>query len=322
MSKLKIGVVGLGRWGRNLYRAARQVADVTAICDSDMRRMLAASGDFREPDNHLFTDYGEMLAEADIDAVVIATPPHTHAGMAIKALEADKYVFVEKPMAMNMKQAGLIEDAIGDRIFMVGHTFLYNDLVTWIKAYIDEGGIGRIVYATGAWLNWGTMRTDVDAFWNFAPHPLSILLYWLETVPDNVRWIGHNYLQKSVADVALVNVDFGPIVAQLALSWLCPLKVRQLMLVGDKATIIFDDVAREVRIVEGDSTKTEFTTFGQFQLIRKAGQTLIPRIDYHEPLVNEMQHFANCCYTGVTPRTDIKHGRYVTGMLERAVRMQ
>jgi predicted dehydrogenase len=161
----------------------------------------------------------------------------------------------------------------------------------------------------------------VDAFWNFAPHPLSILLYWLDTIPDNVRWIGHDHLQPGIADVALVNVDFGPVVAQLALSWLCPLKVRQMMIVGEKATIVFDDMAREVRIVEGDSTKTEFTTFGQFQLIRMAGQTLIPRIDYHEPLVSEMQHFAYCCQTLVTPRTDFRHGRYVTAMMEQAVRM-
>jgi predicted dehydrogenase len=322
MSKLKIGMVGLGRWGRNLYRAARQVADVTAICDSDMKQMLAASGDFREPDNHLFTDYSEMLAGANVDAVVIATPPDTHANMAIEALEAGKHVFVEKPMAMSTEEAGSIESAIGDYTFMVGHTFLYNDLVTWAKEYIDQGGIGRIIYATGAWLNWGTVRSDVDAFWNFAPHPLSILLYWLEDLPDNVRWIGHNYLQPDMADVALVNVDFGPVVAQLALSWICPLKIRQMMLVGDKATIIFDDVAREVRITEGDSTKTEFTTFGQFQLIRKAGQTLVPRIDYHEPLVNEMQHFTNCCRTGRTPRSDFKHGWYVTRIMERAVRMQ
>lgn len=319
--KLKIGIVGLGRWGRNLYRAANQAAEVTAICDSDTKRMLAASGDFREPDNHLFTNYDKMLAEADVDAVIIATPAKTHAEMAIKALQAGKHVFVEKPMAMSTGEAERIEQALGNRIFMVGHTFLYNDLVTWIKEYIDQGNIGRIVYATGAWLNWGTVRSDVDAFWNFAPHPISILLYWLESMPDNVTWIGHNHLQKNIADVALVNLDFGPIVAQLALSWLCPVKVRQIMVVGEKATITFDDMAREVRIVEGDSTKTEFTTFGQFQLIRRAGQTLIPRIDYHEPLVNEMEHFARCCRTGETPRTDFKHGRYVTGIMERAVRM-
>jgi len=321
MPKLKIGVVGLGRWGCNLYRAARQVADVTAICDSDMKQMLISSGDFREPDNYLFTDFGEMLDGADIDAVVIATPARTHADLAIEALEAGKHVFVEKPMTMDTKQADFIRDAIGDRTFMVGHTFLYNDLVTWIKEYIDQGGIGRILYATGSWLNWGTVRNDVDAFWNFAPHPLSILLYWLDTIPDNVRWIGHDHLQPGIADMALVSVDFGPVVAQLALSWLCPLKVRQMMVVGEKATVVFDDMAREVRIVEGDSTKTEFTTFGQFQLIRTAGATLVPRIDYHEPLVNEMQHFANCCRTGKTPRTDFRHGRYVTAMMERAVRM-
>lgn len=319
--KLKIGIAGLGRWGRNLYRTAKQVADVTATCDSDMKTMLASSGDFREPDGHLFTSFDKMLAEADVDAVIIATPAHTHADLAIEALEAGKHVFVEKPMAMDTKQARFIEDAIGDRIFMVGHTFLYNDLVTWIKEYIAQGNIGRIVYATGAWLNWGTVHSDVDAFWNFAPHPISILLYWLDSIPDNVTWIGHNHLQKNIADVALVNLDFGPVVVQLALSWLCPVKVRQLTVVGEKATVVFDDMAREVRIVEGDSTKTEFTTFGQFQLIRRAGQTLIPRIDYHEPLLNEMEHFARCCQTGQTPRTDFKHGWYVTGVMERAVRM-
>jgi len=108
--KLKIGVVGLGRWGRNLLRTARQAAEVTVICDANKNRMVAASEDFHR--DQLFANYDKMLAEADVNAVIIATPAKTHAEMAVKALEAGKHVFVEKPMAMSTEEAELIESTI------------------------------------------------------------------------------------------------------------------------------------------------------------------------------------------------------------------
>ena len=318
--RLGVGVVGLGRWGANLLRALGEVegAMVTAICDADLMVLTKASGRFRSPDNHLFTSYGDMLDKADMDAVVIATPAKTHVDLTLQALDRSYHVFVEKPAAMKAESLHHIREFMGKQTYMVGHTFLYNDLVTWAKAFIEDGGLGRLLYATGAWMNWGTVRSDVDAFWNFAQHPLSILMYWLGNAPQDVYRMGRAIFQPGIDDVSLVSMRFGSLVSQVALSWLSPQKVRQIMLVGRKATLIFDDVARELQIIQGDSTKTEFTTFGQFMLLKRAGQVLIPRVSYREPLVNEMNHFVDCCLSGDEPRTGIEHAIAVTEAMEGA----
>lgn len=322
--KLKVAVVGLGQWGRNLLRALRKVenAEVTAVCDSNLKTLAEASGIFPAPDNHVFADYTRMLVEADADAVVVATPPHTHFRFALLALKAGKHVFVEKPMALKFRPTELLEPYLGDRTFMVGHTFLYNDLVLEMKRLIDAGEIGEILYATGAWLNWGTVRSDVDTFWNFAPHPISILLYLFGLPPKAAYRAGSAILRHSIEDVSMVFLRFGEAVASVALSWLSPIKVRRLMVVGQKATIVFDDMARELRIVEGDSTRcAAFSTFGEFQLLRDAGLTIIPNVEYREPLQNEMQHFVDCCLSGQEPRTGFQHGAEVVRILENTKRM-
>lgn len=318
--RLKVAVVGLGKWGSNLLRALQRVgkANVTAICDSRLKAIAAASSIFQAPDDHLFTSFDDMLEKADVDAVVIATPSNTHCRMAEKALRAGKHVFVEKPMVLGSHQVGALKPLIGDQTFMVGHTFLYNDLVRWMKLYIDGGAIGKILYATGSWLNWGTVRTDVDAFWNFAPHPISILVHLFGFPPQDVYRTGTAHLQPGVDDVSLVLLKFGVSVVNLSLSWLSPVKIRQLFVVGEKASILFDDMAKELHVVDGDSTRRMYSTYGDFQLIRKAGQTLIPRVEYREPLLNQMEHFVQCCLTGEKPLTGFGHGAEVVRIMEQA----
>lgn len=325
MPKLGVAVVGLGRWGINLLRAIGEVegAEVTAICDTDLEALARAGGGFKDPGGHLFTDFDVMLTKADLDAVVIATPANTHVDLTLRAVDRGKHVFVEKPAASGTGPLRYIEGLLGDdQTYMVGHTFLYNDLVLWMKDHIDSGGIGKTLYATGAWLNWGRVREDVDAFWNFFQHPLSILLYLFGFPPQDVFWTGMSTARTMNADAALVLMKFGTAVAQAALSWLCPVKTRQMMVVGDKGTIIFDDMEQELRLIQGDSTKrADFETFGAFQLLRNQGQVLIPSVEYREPLVNEMRHFVHCCLTGAPPRTDIDHALLVTEVMERATRI-
>jgi len=325
VDKLKVAVVGLGRWGSNLLRALCRVeaAEVTAVCDSNLKAAAEAGGIFPSPDKRIFTSVGEMLAEADADAVVIATPSGFHAAHSVAALRAGKHVFVEKPMALSVDAVGEVREALEDSglAFMVGHTFLYNDLVQWMKQHIYNGGIGKILYATGAWLNWGTVRRNADTFWNFAPHPLSILIHLFGFSPQDVYRAGTAWLQPGVDDVSLVLLKFGASVANLSLSWLSPVKIRQLFVVGEKASILFDDMAKELHVVEGDSTIRAYSTYGEFQLLRKAGQTLIPKVEYREPLLNEMEHFVHCCLTGEEPLTNFSHGAEVVRIMEQAKRL-
>jgi len=318
MPNLKIGIVGLGRWGKNLLRVLDGIeeAQVVSVCDAQWTEI-----DSFRYGTQAYPTIGDMLRADHAQAIVIATPASTHFKLAHQALEQGKHVFVEKPLAMSTYDAGILGAFAEKQVLMVGHTFLYNDLVNWVKEYIDDGEIGRPLYAVGSWLNWGVIRDDVDAFWNFAQHPISILMHWLGCEPHDVHWMGRDKIKPGNADASLVLMKFGPVVAQVALSWLCPIKVRKIILVGEKATITLDDMAREIRIVEGDNTKTKYSDFGQFQLIRRAGRTFIPLVEYREPLANEMQHFVDCCLTGQEPLTGFAHAMAVTKAMEGAVRL-
>lgn len=321
---LQVGIVGYGKWGKNLGRALRQVWDarVGAICDPNPA--VLADARLSDPNSRLFSDYGEFL-DTDIEAVVIASPAEYHQAQTCEALAGGKHVFVEKPMTLDVTGLVDIQAAMmltsSTPVLMVGHTYLYNDYVAWMKSLIDDGAMGRILYCTGAWLNWGTVRSDVDAFWNFYQHPLSIIAYLLDVWPQDIYAMGGRFMQPGIDDVSLVQAKFGRVVTQVAMSWLCPVKVRQLMVVGDRSTLLFDDVAKELRVIDGDSSVREYNSFGQFQLIRAAGRTIIPSVRYNEPLVNEMKHFVHCCLTGEEPRTGFEHGRNATLVMSRVKKL-
>lgn len=317
-------MVGLGRWGNNLYRALGKVeeAEVVAVCDTNRDAVAKVQASNR--DVIAYSSLDSLLANPDVDAVVIATPPKTHEELALISLRTGRHVFVEKPAFLSSDMAEIEAEVNGLGVagrrltFMVGHTYLYNDLVLWLKEYLDSGKMGRPLYALGSWLNWGTVRSDVNAFWNFAQHPLSILSYLLDCCPHDILIMDRARLQPGVADVSLVSARFGPVVTQFALSWLCPVKTRSMMLVGEKQTALLDDMSKELRITEGDSTVREYNSFGQFQLIRRAGATSIPLVEYKEPLVNEMEHFVRCCLSGEGPRTGLMHALEITKAMERA----
>jgi predicted dehydrogenase len=110
---VRLAVVGLGYWGPNLLRAAWDVesVDVTMACDRDMNALARQARRYQSI--RLTTSFDDVLAAPDVDAVVIATPIHTHHALAREALIAGKHVMVEKPMADSVDQChDLIEIAL------------------------------------------------------------------------------------------------------------------------------------------------------------------------------------------------------------------
>lgn len=327
---VRIGQIGVGYWGPNLLRSMRSLpqAQVVAVADSDAARLT----ELREAGGGLFVtrDYRELLARADVDAVVIAVPASLHARMVGEALEAGKHVFVEKPLAMTVADAARVV-ALAERqqrVLMVGHTFLYNAAVRRLREYITSGELGDIFYLYAQRLNLGRVRHDVNALWNFGPHDVSILLYLLDASPHEVSARGFAYLQPDVEDVVFMTATFpGGISAHVHISWLDPHKVRRMTVVGSRKMVVYDDASVDARIVLYDrgvdrvptvDSPRDFGSFAEFQLALRRGDITIPALKFPEPLQVECQHFIDCILDGRAPLTGGQHALEVVKVLEAA----
>ena len=330
-SSLNIAVVGLGHWGPNLARNFNALPDANlhTLCDMDAARLQRVGANY--PAARKTNDFASILDDPAVDAIVLATPVHTHFELASAALRADKHTFVEKPLARSSDEARQLVDLADARglTLMVGHVFLYNAAVRQVKAYIDSGELGEIYYIYAQRLNLGIVRQDVNALWNFAPHDISILNYWLDGSPTRVDAHGYAYLQPGVEDVVFMNLKYaGGQAAGVHVSWLDPNKVRRMTVVGSKKMVVYDDVSPDAKIRlydKGVDRKPgnglgSYATFGEFQLLLRAGDLLVPKIRFTEPLRAECQAFVDAMRTGQPPLADGRNGLAVVQVLEAADR--
>jgi predicted dehydrogenase len=326
---IRFGLVGVGYWGPNLARNLNGVdGGVLAwICDANPAALGKVSTSY--PRVKTCGSLDELLAADDLDAVVVATPAGTHYDIALKCLKAGKHTLVEKPLAMSSAQCDELIQAAEEKNLklMVGHTFLYSPPVIKLKELLESGEIGDIYYAYSTRTNLGQIRKDVNAMWNLAPHDISILLYLFDSAPTQVTAKGLDKIQDGIEDTVFLYMDFpGKMLAHVHVSWLDPGKVRKLTLVGSKKMVVYDDVDPDakIRIYDKGVTKVannkpeSFDSFGEFQLLLRAGDVLIPKVAATEPLKAECQHFADCIANDKRPITDGAHGKQVVRILEAA----
>jgi len=330
---VNLAMIGLGYWGPNLARnlAILEGATLHTMCDARPERLEQLQRQY--PGVRTTTDYESVLADDAIHGVVLATPVASHYDLAKRALDAGKHVLIEKPLARTSEECrDLIERAARGRLtLMVGHVFLFNAAVRRMKEYIDSGELGDVRYIYSQRLNLGQVRTDVNSLWNFAPHDLSILMYWLDTVPERVIARGYSYVQPDIEDVVFMTLDFpGQVGANVHISWLDPFKIRRMTVVGSEKMIVFDDVSADSRITiydkgvkrtrrpDAEISLGSYETFAEFQLLLRAGDVLIPKVPFTEPLLLECQHFVDCIRSGERPLTDGESGLRVVTVLEAA----
>lgn len=327
---IKVAVIGCGYWGPNIIRNFYQLpeAQLVSVCDTRSERLDYIREHF--PGVHVTADMNDILTNPDVEAVVLTTPADGHFVQSKQVLEADKHVLVEKPLAQTSAQCReLIElAASGDKVLMVGHTFLYNAAVRKLKEYVQAGELGEVYYLYSNRLNLGRIRSDINAVWNFAPHDVSIILYLLERTPVAVSAKGCSYIQPGIEDVAFLHLDFEDgVSATIHISWLDPNKVRRMTVVGSKKMVVYDDVSRDSKIIVYDKgidkvniteSLGEFESFGEFQLRIRAGDMYVPEIDFTEPLKVECTHFIDCVVNGTKPLTDGEEGYRVVKILEAA----
>ena len=295
---VNVALVGLGHWGPNLARnlAILDGATLHTLCDTRPERLERLRRQY--PGTRTTTDFESVLADDTVHGVVLATPVATHYDLAKRALSAGKHVLIEKPLAQTSTECrDLVEYAARDRLtLMVGHVFLFNAAVRRMKEYIDSGELGDVRYIYSQRLNLGQVRTDVNALWNFAPHDLSILMYWVDAAPERVIARGYSYVQPEIEDVVFMTLDFpNHVGANVHISWLDPFKIRRMTVVGSEKMIVYDDVSADARITIYDKgvTRTRrpdtqislgsYETFAEFQLLQRAGDVLIPKVEFTEP---------------------------------------
>ncbi len=329
-SIIKLAHFGYGYWGPNLVRnfEALESCEVKRIIDADeANRQQAAS---KYPNALVSSQAEDALNDPEIAAVIVATPAETHFELCQRALMAGKHVFVEKPLCSNYADAQTLV-AMADeqrRILFTGHVFIYNNAVREAKKLIREGELGDLLCIHSQRLSLGRVRSDVDVLWNLAPHDISILLYLLDEEPVSINGYGHSFLQPGINDIGFIDLVFpSGTVGHIHCSWLHPKKTREMVIVGTRKMLVYDDVSTDAKIAIYDcgakktpkgATPPPFESFANFQLFKRAGGLSVPRIDFPEPLSEQAKAFIHSIKTGEPPKTDGKMGALVVGILEKA----
>ena len=314
---IRVALVGYGHWGSNYLRNLQFIdgVEVAVICDPDPRSLQKINKQY--PHIKTVNELSSLLEDSKIDAAIIATPAATHYGLAKQFLQAGKHTLVEKPLALNVREArDLVQiSETAKKVLMVGHTFLYNPAVRKMKEYMDQGILGKIYYLQSARTHLGLIRNDVSAVWDLAPHDLSIFSYLLGKEPKKVSAVGMCQLNPQLEDVAFVNLFYEDyILGNIHISWVDSNKLRQVAVIGSKARILFNDLdpLERLRIFEkGVSLDKPYTSFGEFQLLLRDGDILSPKVEAEEPLRNVCLEFVDSIQTSKKPLTDGRNGLQV-----------
>jgi predicted dehydrogenase len=315
---VRLGVVGLGYWGPNLARNfdALPGCELAWCCDERQERRQRLEAVHRST---RFTDrFEDLLEDASLDAIALATPVPTHASLAERVLAAGKHCFVEKPLAQSAADAEAVVRAAreADRIVMVGHLLEYHPGVRLLKEIVDSGELGQTRYIYGNRLNLGQLRSEENALWSLGAHDVSVVLALAGEEPTELVAHGECYMQEGIEDVVFAFMRFpSGLAAHLHLSWLDPHKERRFTVVGAKRMATFDDMELERKLTIYDKGFDEKAdSYGEY--ITRAGEIRCPRVPNAEPLRLECEHFMSCIREGATPRSDGESGLRVVRVLE------
>jgi predicted dehydrogenase len=315
--------VGCGYWGSKHARVLQGIPQVEQVIAIDPReeRLLglrqALPGLAVHQDLHAALDH--------VDAVVIATPPRTHAALALTAMAAGKSVLVEKPLAMSTAEGRRMIEAASTRslTLMVGHTFEYNAAVWKLRELVQSNELGRIYYMDSARLNLGLYQHDVNVIWDLAPHDISIFNYVLGTRPVSVQAWGSRHGYRYLEDVAYLRLLYldPDVTANIHVSWLDPCKVRRTTVVGSGQMAVYNDLASNERIRifdKGVVPPEDGANLQDYPMSYRYGEIRSPHVVFDEPLYVQDREFVSCVLTGRQPRTDGDNGLAVVQALECA----
>ena len=322
---VKIGVVGFGYWGPNLVRnfTTAPKSQVKIVCDLDPEKRSRAKTQY--PTIETADHYEDILADKEVDAVVIATPVSTHYEIALKALQAGKHVLVEKPLASSSQEAKhLVEEAKNrNLVLMVDHIFIYTSAVRKVRELVDSGELGEILYYDSVRINLGLFQRDVNVIWDLAVHDLSILDYIFLKKPIAVSTTGISHVEGEHENIAYLTLLFeGNLIAHIHVNWLAPVKIRQTLIGGSNKMLVYDELKSVEKIKIYDKGITLNNENGerehQLRIGYRSGDMWSPHLPVKEALQEMAQHFIHCIENNKKPITDGDSGLRVVRILEAA----
>ncbi|HEX9834388.1 MAG TPA: Gfo/Idh/MocA family oxidoreductase, partial [Mycobacterium sp.] len=316
---VRVGLIGYGYWGSKHVRVLASIPGVTlTVVEGDSDRLLEAKTAF--PAIRVATQLSEV--QDDLEAVVIATPPQSHAPVALQALRAGLHVLVEKPLATSLPEAELMvsEAAKAGVTLMVGHTFEYNSAVWKLKQIISSGELGRILYIHTSRLSLGRYQNDCNVIWDLAPHDISIVSYLLGEFPEAVSVWAQRNVGDVHADVAYLRLDFPgtSTPAFVHISWLDPNKVRRVTVVGSQKMAVYDDMSdnERIRVYDVGVSRTEIDdAHHAMPVTYRTGDITSPYVNFIEPLMVQDTHFIDCIKGRCATKTPGERGLEVVRVL-------
>jgi len=313
--RLRLALVGFGYWGPNYARVLNDLPDaqLTVVCDRRPDRLALVRDRHRAVST--CDNLDDLFARDDVDALVIATPAYTHEELVRAALHHGRHVLVEKPMALTVDGCNALYDLAesAGRVLMVGYTFLYNAGVGKMKACMAPDQFGRPYYLHATRTNLGPIRQDVNAVWDLAPHDIAIFNYLLDEQPLWASAIGTRVLRTSRDDIAFATLGYrNDVVGNIHVSWTDPNKVREVVAVGSRRRVVFDDLndVERVRVYERGVAAGEAIadSYGEFKLLVRDGDIISPKVEPSEPLKNQCADFVAAIAGGRPPLSSGRFG--------------
>jgi predicted dehydrogenase len=320
---INVAIIGYGYWGPNLVRNFNSVEGCSVKWVSDLRDERLTTVKKLYSNIQTTSDIDELLNDAEVDAVIIATPVHTHFSMAKKALEKGKNVLLEKPMTQSAEEAKELIALSRQKglVLMVDHTFLYTGAVNKIKSLISNGELGEIEYFDSTRINLGLFQPDVNVLWDLAPHDISILFHLIQERPISVCATGVSHTPNGIENIAYLTVNYASKkIAHFSCSWASPVKIRKILIGGSKKMVVFDDVepTEKVKIYDTGYNVTNDDDKRNLLVDYRTGDIFVPKLAQKEALSGMAKDFIHSIQTGEKPLSDCIIGLEVVQILEAA----
>jgi predicted dehydrogenase len=324
-----IAVVGYGYWGPNLVRNFWETPGARLVSVCDLRTERLSGVQTRYPAVEITANFAEVLSDPRVDAIAIATPVSSHYELALRALQAGKHVFVEKPIAATAEQAErLVAEAERRKLVLaVDHTFVHTGAVRKMRELV-ESGLGDVYYYDSVRVNLGLFQHDVSVVWDLAVHDLSIMDYVLPAKAVAVSATGMSHVAGEPENIAYLNLFFeSNLIAHIHVNWLAPVKIRRTLVGGSSKMIVYDDLEPSEKIkvydkgitVNGNGNGNGEKKY-QMLVGYRTGDMWAPQLDMKEALGVELKEFIGCIEQSRIPIADGHAGLRVVRILEAATK--
>ncbi|MDQ6824201.1 MAG: Gfo/Idh/MocA family oxidoreductase [Candidatus Eremiobacteraeota bacterium] len=321
---VQFAVVGFGYWGPHLVRniSLTEGGIVSYVCDLDESRLRETARRF--PGVTTTQRLEDILDDAAVDIVAIATPVHSHYGLAIKALQARKHVLIEKPLAASSEEAVDIlatANRWGRKVF-VDHTFVFTPAVRKLRELLVRNELGRPLYYDSIRINLGIFQHDVNVVWDLVTHDIAILDFLLEgRMPVSASCTGAAHFGAKHADLAYLTLTYDDdFIAHINVNWLAPVKVRQVLLCGDRRMVVYDDNSASEKLKVYDSGVDVKHAQDLYEMLvqYRVGDMHAPRLETAEALSYEIRNIVETLQNKTVAVADGEAGLRVVSVLEAA----